>query len=216
MSGRTRTPLPELLQLIDGHVFVAGQMQQRIEEHRGVTGGKNEAVAIAPLRIGWIVAQKFGPQNEGHVGHAHRRAGMTRLRLLHGIDRQEADRVDAELFELVFLTDARLVALFRYGDGGGGFIGGARVHVTSAGGAGLYSARFGPIGAVDDSRRERHGQRLARSESPEIPGLRTDGGATRYRAAYAAVRLFGAPSRTDPADRDHSGLSAESTHRRSG
>src|SRR6266852_980863 len=204
MSGRARTPLPDLLQLIDGHVFVASQMQQRIEEHRGMTGGKNEAVAIAPLRIGWIVAQKFGPQNESLVGHAHRRSGMARLRFLNAVDRQEADGVDAELFELVLLTDARLVALFRYGDGSGGFICGARVHVTSAGGAGLYSARFGPIGAVDDSRRERHGQRLACSESPEIPGERADVGATRYRAAHSAVRFLRPPARTDPADGDRS------------
>src|SRR5438874_4287129 len=37
---------------------------------------------------------------------------MSGLRFLDGVDREEANRVDAELFELVFVSDFRLVALF--------------------------------------------------------------------------------------------------------
>src|ERR1700686_2319895 len=43
MSGGVRAPLPELLQLIDRHVLVAGEMKQRVEQHRGVAGREYEA-----------------------------------------------------------------------------------------------------------------------------------------------------------------------------
>ena len=101
MAGGLRSPLAEALQLIHRHLRIAGEMQQRIEQHRRVAGGEHEAIAILPVRRFRIVAHELGPEDEGHVGHAHRRAGMSRLRLLDAVDGEEADGVDAKLFELV-------------------------------------------------------------------------------------------------------------------
>ncbi len=58
MARRLRPPLPESPELVQRHAFVAGQMQQRIEQHRAVTGGQHETVAIRPGRIGRIELRK--------------------------------------------------------------------------------------------------------------------------------------------------------------
>ena len=47
--------LAEALQLVEWEV-VAGQVQQGIEQHRGVAGGEHEAVAVWPGRVGGVVA----------------------------------------------------------------------------------------------------------------------------------------------------------------
>src|SRR6266550_8269506 len=65
---------------------------------------------------------------------------MARLRFLDCIDRKEANCVDAELFELVLLSDFRLVALFRGFDRVAGFLCCA-AHATS-GEALDYTRRF--------------------------------------------------------------------------
>ena len=48
MAGGLRAPLPKTLELLDRHLRIAGEMQQRIEQHRGVAGGEDEAIAILP------------------------------------------------------------------------------------------------------------------------------------------------------------------------
>ena len=79
------------------------------------------------------MAHEIGPEDEGHVGHAHRRAGMPRLRLLDAVDGEEADGVDAKLFELVLRPDLRLVVALRLGDRRAGLRRSARllVHASS-------------------------------------------------------------------------------------
>src|SRR2546427_9653999 len=62
--------------------------------------GEDEAVAVDPQRIGGIEAEELGPKDERHVGGAHRRPRMARLRALHGVDREELDRVDAKLLDI--------------------------------------------------------------------------------------------------------------------
>ena len=75
------------------HALVAGQMQQRVEQHRAVAGRQHEAVAVRPGRVGGIEFEEAREQHGRDIGHAHRHAGMAGLRLLDGVDRQEADRV---------------------------------------------------------------------------------------------------------------------------
>ena len=58
-----------------------------------MTGGQHEAIAIRPGRVGGIEFEEARKQDGRDVGHAHRHARMTGLRLLDGVDRQEADRV---------------------------------------------------------------------------------------------------------------------------
>src|SRR5258706_9195017 len=63
------------------------------------------------MRLGGIVVEEVGPDDERDVGHSHRRAGMSRLRFFDGVDSEETDGVDAELFETILRADFRLVAL---------------------------------------------------------------------------------------------------------
>ena len=81
-----------MLELVDRQV-VAGQVQQRVMQHRAVAVRQHEAVAVGPVRIGRVVPQVIAPQHLGDVGHAHRHAGMAGIGLLHGVHRQRADRV---------------------------------------------------------------------------------------------------------------------------
>ncbi len=43
--------------------------------------------------------QKLGPKSVGHSSGAHRHPGMTGIRVLYGVRRQDADRVDAQVLE---------------------------------------------------------------------------------------------------------------------
>src|SRR5487761_2768788 len=78
----------------------AGEVDQRIEQHGGMAGGQHEAVAVHPFRSGRVVAQITLPQRVGGWRGIHRRAGMTRLCLLDGIGREQADGVDGKLVDI--------------------------------------------------------------------------------------------------------------------
>ena len=93
MARGLRTQLPEVRQLLDGHAGIAGEIEQRVEQHGAVPGGEHEAVAVGPARIGGIEAQVFGEEHGRDVGHAHRHSGVARVRLLHRVHGQDADGV---------------------------------------------------------------------------------------------------------------------------
>jgi len=78
-----------------------GQMEHRIEQHRGVAIREDEAVAVRPDRVGGVEAEEALPERVGDGGHRHRRSGMARVRLLDRVDRQRANRVDAELVDVL-------------------------------------------------------------------------------------------------------------------
>ena len=61
MAGGGGVQLPKRLQLIDAHSGMAGQVQQRIEQHRAMTGGEHEPVAIGPMRRAGIEFVKPRP-----------------------------------------------------------------------------------------------------------------------------------------------------------
>ena len=100
MTGRARAPLAEVLQLLEREV-VAGQVEERVEEHRGVPGGEHEAVAVRPVGVRRGMVQEPRPQRVRHRRHAHRGAGMAGVGLLDAVDGQGADRVDGEQVELL-------------------------------------------------------------------------------------------------------------------
>ncbi len=93
MSRRDRTDLAEALDLLDGHRLRADQMQQRVDQHRAVTGREHEAVAVRPFQVGGIEFQEACEQDGGDIRRAHRQAGMPGLRLLDGVHREGADGV---------------------------------------------------------------------------------------------------------------------------
>ena len=75
-----------------------------------MAGGQDEPVAIGPRRIGRVMAEEARPQDVRHRRGAHRQTGMAGLRVLHGVGRQEPDRVDAELVEIAIRHDAALLS----------------------------------------------------------------------------------------------------------
>ena len=93
MTGGLGAKLAEMLDLVDVDVFVAGQVEQGIKQHRAVAGRQDEAVAVGPVRIFRIVFQEAREQHGGDVGAAHRQAGMAGFRLFDGVHGKEADRV---------------------------------------------------------------------------------------------------------------------------
>ena len=88
-----RADLTEALELVEGHCLVADEMQQRVDQHRAVTGGQHEAVAVGPGGIGRIEFQEPREQHGCDVGSAHRQTGMARFRQFDGIHGERPDGV---------------------------------------------------------------------------------------------------------------------------
>ena len=100
VARRARAELAELLDVLEADAVVAGEVQARVEQHRGVPGGEHEPVAVGPRRVGGVVLHDPRVEHVRGRREAERGARMARLRGLDGVDRQRADRVDAELVEL--------------------------------------------------------------------------------------------------------------------
>ena len=77
----------------------AGEVQQRVEQRRGVADREHEAVAAGPDRVVGIEAQEVLPERVGDGRHRHRRAGMSGVGGLHGVHRKRADGGDGELVQ---------------------------------------------------------------------------------------------------------------------
>ena len=95
-----RAPLAEALEVVEGD-RVAGQVEHRVQQHARVAGGQDEAVPVRPGGVRGRVAEVLRPQGEGHRGHAHGRARVPGVGLLHAVDGQGADGVDGKPLELV-------------------------------------------------------------------------------------------------------------------
>ena len=93
MTGAWASELAEALYVVERRPLVAGEVEQRIEEHRPVAGRQNEAVAVRPARIGSIELQMAGEQRGRGVGHAHWHPGMPAVGGLHRIHREGANGV---------------------------------------------------------------------------------------------------------------------------
>src|SRR5436309_14486964 len=96
MSRRLRSPLAKVLQLVERET-VASEIEKRVEQHRAVTGTQEEAVAVRPTGILRVVAQEASPEQISQRRAAQRQASVPRLGLLHGVNRERANRVDAKL-----------------------------------------------------------------------------------------------------------------------
>ncbi len=99
MPRRLRLPLAEVLELRHRQV-VAGQVEERVEERRAVPARKHEAVAVGPLRVARVVLQVALPEDVRHRRGVQREPRMAGVRGLRLVDRQRADRGDAELVDL--------------------------------------------------------------------------------------------------------------------
>ena len=85
VARRLGAELAEVGELVHRHARIAGQMQQRIEQHRAVPGGEDEAIAVRPIGGRGVELQEAGEENGGDISHAHGHAGMAGLGLLHRV-----------------------------------------------------------------------------------------------------------------------------------
>ena len=96
MARRLRAELPEALEIVDRQPVGAAdarQIQQRIEQHRAVTGRQHEPVAVGPLRVGGVEFQNVAKQHGRDIGGAHRQSGMAAVGLFDRVHRQRAKDV---------------------------------------------------------------------------------------------------------------------------
>ena len=113
MTRRLAVELPKMLnvihrnrRLIGYDVSIAidisnsGQMQRRVQQHGSVPVRKHKSVAVGPQRIRRVVAQILLPQFIHHRRQPHRRPRMSGIGLLHGVNRQRTNGIDAELIHI--------------------------------------------------------------------------------------------------------------------
>ncbi len=98
MSRRPAAPLAELLQVVEREA-VAAEVETTVQQHGRVAARQHEAIAVGPMRVGGIMLQVLREEQITERRESHRRAGMTRVGLLHGVHGQRADGVDGELVE---------------------------------------------------------------------------------------------------------------------
>ena len=99
VAGGLAVQLAEILQFRHRQV-VAGEVQQRVDQHRAVAVGQHETVTIRPARVQRVVAQVAAPQCHGNIRHAHRRARVARIGLLDGVHGEHANGVGHQLGRL--------------------------------------------------------------------------------------------------------------------
>ena len=88
MAGGARPELAEILDVLERHVLIAGEIEQGIEQHRAMAGRQHEAVAVWPVRRRGIEFQEPGEQHRREIGRPHRQPGMTGIGLLDRIHGQ--------------------------------------------------------------------------------------------------------------------------------
>ncbi len=93
VARRARAELAEVLELLELHLGIAGEIEQRVEQHRAVAGRQHEAVAVGPIGVRGVELQEAREQHGGDIGHAHGHAGMAGIGLLHGVHGQRPDGI---------------------------------------------------------------------------------------------------------------------------
>ena len=63
------------------------EMKHGIKQHRGVSVGEHEAIAVGPDRVEWIEAHDAVPDRVDQRRQGHRRPGMSRIGLLDRVHR---------------------------------------------------------------------------------------------------------------------------------
>ena len=76
------------------HRLCLGEMEHGPEQHRGVTVGEHEPIAVRPDRVLRIEAHDAVPDRINQRRERHRRAGVSGLRLLDRIYRESTNSVD--------------------------------------------------------------------------------------------------------------------------
>ena len=87
----------ETRSLTYGDGGVAGEVHEGVLEHAAVARGEHEAVAVEPGVVLGVVSHRLTVNDVTHGGAAHGKTGVAGVRLVDGINREEANGVDAVL-----------------------------------------------------------------------------------------------------------------------
>ena len=93
VTGARAVQLAEVANVLDRRTRIARQVQQRIDQHRSVSGRKHETIAIGPVGRAGIELEILAKQHRGDIGHAHRHTRMAAIRSLNRIHRQGANGI---------------------------------------------------------------------------------------------------------------------------
>ena len=99
MAGGGGTPLAEVLQIVELEP-VPGQVQVRVEQHRGVPAGEDQTIAVGPFGIGGVVAHHPREQHVGRRGQRHGGALVPGPRLVGHVHGQAAHSGDGALLDV--------------------------------------------------------------------------------------------------------------------
>ena len=91
VAGRDCAPLAEVPDLVQRHILVAGEVQERIDQHRSMARRQDEPVAVGPAGGGSVELEMLFEKHGRHVGHTHRHARMAGIRGLNRIHGERAD-----------------------------------------------------------------------------------------------------------------------------
>src|SRR6516164_4222907 len=98
MSGCFAANLPKFLEVVERQPITT-EIKARVQEHRTVSGGKDKAIASVPAGILWIVPHEAREEQVSRWRHPHRHSGVARVGLLNGVDRKDANGIDAKLIK---------------------------------------------------------------------------------------------------------------------
>ena len=98
MAWRATSPLTESLEFLERQIETS-DMKQSVEECASVSGRQHESVSVGPEGITRVELEKAIPKRVSHGRRPQGQARMTRLRLLHHVHGQEAERVDTDLIQ---------------------------------------------------------------------------------------------------------------------
>ena len=93
MAGRARVVAAEGLDVGELEA-VAGEVEHRVLEDRGVAVGEHEAVAVGPVGVGGVVLEDPAVEDVGQRGEGHRRALVPALGPQRGVHGEATDEVD--------------------------------------------------------------------------------------------------------------------------
>ncbi len=83
--------LTEILDLLQCHLLVTCEIQQRIDQHRAMARRQNKAVAIWPVRGRCVKGEVLVKQHGRNIRHPHRHTRMARIRGGHPVKGKRAD-----------------------------------------------------------------------------------------------------------------------------
>ena len=110
MARGAAAELAEVPNLVDVDVRIAGEVEQRVEQHRAVTVREHEAVPVGPVGARGVELEEAAEEHGRDIGQAERHARVAGAGLFHRIHRKGADGIGH-----VRVIDARCAPFSRRG-----------------------------------------------------------------------------------------------------